>query len=606
MKENLLNGGALLRMKQLRQLPKAKIFLTDTRRWTNKVIKKTDWIAFDTETFQGKCKLICDSENRFLYNPNFDEVLKFLCFKANKNLYRAFWNIDFDVSSILKLWNDIETIDKLIHGNKVSYEKYELYYIRPKLLKIKYGHTSLYFIDLFSMYHKSLNSASKEFLNEQKLKDVDAEKLNTDILYWIENLKDIIKYCKKDALLTKKLGNYISNQVLEANLLLPKFFTSHASLSKQYFRYNCRIPSIKHIPLNILDIAFETYYGGRFELLKKGFFEYLISYDINSAYPSVIRELPSLKYGNWIKVKKINKNECIGFYKVHVKIPELYVSPLPLRLKGNTVVYPTGNYVLWITWYEADLLRKYIHRIAYGYEYIPLNREYYPFRKGVDYLYELKLSNKEINEVFYWLFKLVLNALYGCFLERHRKPDGNIYSGILFNPIYASIICAKVRWQLLKIIPKKYLKYIVAFHTDSILSMKDLKINLGNKIGQWSKELEGSGVILKTGIYQIGDIVKRRCFGLKSINWFDSLKEFGVKDYVLIKKKRALKIAESLKRFHNIDDVNIFYEAERCLYINSGKKRVWFDKFKDCNDLLSRHIDSKPHRFYGIKTEGLK
>lgn len=589
----------------LRELPVSKIVLIDTRRWINSVINKTEFICYDTETYKGTCKLLADSQNRFIYNPTFLECLDFLFYKSGHNLYRAFYNIDFDISAILKLWNNIEKIDELIHGKIVDYKDYSMFYIRPKLFRLQKRNKKVFIVDLFSMFHKSLNKASKEFLNDVKLDDVDASKLNTDLKYWIKNLDDIIKYCKYDADLTARLGNKLVDEVLNCKLLLPKFFTSHASLAKQYFRYKARIPSINHIPLNILDIAYQCYYGGRFEVLKRGFFEKLYEYDINSAYPSTIVELPSLKYGKWIKVKEINPKETIGYYKCVFKIPKQYISPFPIRLKGGLIVFPSGTFATWITWYEADLLRDYIKKLSYGYEYVAWRKEYTPFAKPMRMLYELKRKYKNTNKTFYWLIKLVMNSLYGCFVERHKKADGVITSGILFNPIYGSIITAKTRWKLLKDVGiENYLK-IIAFHTDSIISTEPIKLTINDKLGNWDLEAKDSGVVLKSGIYQIGSIVKRRGFGLKSVNWIEQLEKFQDELEIKIDKIRVIKIAESLMRWHNIERVNEFVEQTRKLNINREFKRRWFDEFKNCQDVLDRNINSETLHLSYINTSNL-
>ncbi|GAH57833.1 unnamed protein product, partial [marine sediment metagenome] len=286
-------------------------------------------------------------------------------------------------------------------------------------------------------------------------------------------------------------------------------------------------------------------------------------YDINSAYPSVIVDLPSLKYGKWIKVKEINSKETIGYYKAVFKIPIQYISPLSLRLKGKLIVNPSGIFATWITWYEADLLRDYIKKLSYGYEYVAWKKEYKPFDKPMRQLYELKRKYKHTNETFYWLVKLVMNSLYGCFVERHRKVDGTITSGILFNSIYGSIITAKTRWKLLKDIGIDNYDKCVAFHTDSVISTEPLKLPISDKLGDWDKEAENYGVILKSGIYQIGKVVKRRGFGLKSVNWIEQLYKFADEMEITIEKERAMKIAECLMRFHNIDRVNIFYEQTK-------------------------------------------
>jgi len=592
--------------KPLRVLPISDIVLTNSRRYIKSVINRESFICYDTETYQGFCKLLCDSTGRHLLNPTFLECIRFLWFRANKSVYRSFYNLDFDISAILKLHDDIEMIDELIHGNPISYEGFLLTYIRPKMFKIQKGHSTVFFTDLFNMYLMSLNNASETFLNDKKLDIVNPKKLNKSLKYWQENESDIIKYCIKDSELTASLGNLLIKEIKATDLQLPRFMTSSASLSKQYFRYNCYITGIERIPLRILDIAFQTYYGGRFEILKRGYFDELYYYDINSAYPKVISELPSLKYGSWTEVMRINENECIGFYKVVLHIPEQYISAFPIKPKKYIVVFPSGHFGAWITWYEADLLRKYIIRVVSGYEYVPNSKEYYPFKKEIKNLYSKKSKYKGINDTWYHIIKITMNALYGCFIEKHKKADGLIYSGILFNPIWASIITAKTRWKLLMDVDKRDWKYIVAFHTDSILSTKKLKLKCNDKINNWKLEKHDSGVILMTGVYQIGDITKRRGFKSDKIDWIKLLERNKNRDYIPMPQTHVNKIAEILKRFANLDELNKFIRFWKRLRINSDKKRNWDRNFESCNDVLNSQISSKTLNYTHFDTRPLE
>ena len=67
-----------------------------------------DVYGYDTETYKGKCRLICcsDGSNNYLLKPTFLECLDFLFYNASRNTaYRFFYNIDFDYNAILKLFD---------------------------------------------------------------------------------------------------------------------------------------------------------------------------------------------------------------------------------------------------------------------------------------------------------------------------------------------------------------------------------------------------------------------------------------------------------------------------------------------------------------------
>ena len=89
-KEFILNNGLIIKNRRLN---------------TKRLYKCEKVIAFDTETYEGTCKLLTCSGSKKILNPSFLECIKFLFYLANNsNTYRFFYNLDFDISSILKLW----------------------------------------------------------------------------------------------------------------------------------------------------------------------------------------------------------------------------------------------------------------------------------------------------------------------------------------------------------------------------------------------------------------------------------------------------------------------------------------------------------------------
>jgi len=637
-------------------LPNSDIYINLRNRFAKKYDEVYTFIGYDTETFNGTCKLICDSKGNSLLDGTFYECLEFLIDDIDDNSHRIFLNMDFDLTAILKLYKGKkEKIQRLLDGFTETFKNLELTYLRPKFLSIKKGNKRVFFTDIYFMFRTSLNVASKKYLNDEKIDDINGKILNESLDYWNENLNKIIEYCIKDCVLTANLGVFLVNKMKEARekaiqfnpkyekfvMKIPKFITSHASFSRQFFMENCRIASIKHVPLQILDISVSTYFGGRFEIIERGFFKKLISLDINSAYPETISMLPSLKYGKWKYInskKEVSKKEIIGYYKVHLIIPEMRISPFVIKHKG-VVLFPSGVFETWITWYEYDLLKDYVYAFYDGFEYHPYPREYYPFKEAIDFLFSLKsffkYDKKENDEVLSWIFKIFMNAVYGCFIERHKqilidengKETEMTIAGKMFNPIYASIITARTRWKLLKDSGKRNWKYIIGFHTDSIICKKlplRMIFKLGKKLGKWSIEKKGKGLIIMSGIYQIGKYARNRGFSTKnqdsiketsegkSLDWYDVLRNAITKEKncsecnnvkkcnkshkIQFERMKVIKSAESMKRWNNLEKANSFIEFNKCLDINSDVKRNWNRDFYNISDLLENNISSKTRK----------
>jgi len=603
-----------------------------------KVNNRTTWnknridnvIAFDTETHKGVCRLLCSSDllntkGKYLYMKGipranrFEACLNFLIQYGNKKKYNYswffFWNIDFDISSILKHWNNIKAIRKLYKGMEVNYKEFKLSWIKGRIFILKKGKKVVRFTDLNNLFKSKLQKASLKYLENESKDDIDGSMLNNSLTYWNRNIDDIIKYCIQDCILTQKLGIILLITLIKAKVSLPKYLVSPASLSKADFRYNCYIPNINHIPKKIIDIGYDTYFGGRFEIIKRGTIPEGYLYDINSQYPKMIMELPSLKYGVWLPYlseyleyepkltsKTIPKEQCIGYFKAKVHIPDdNYLSTIPIRHKG-IVKFCNGYFEKWFTWYDLDLMRDYIVEITEGYIYKESPFEYYPFLDRILFHYRRKAESKNLNELMYAVYKLTMNALYGCFIEVHKNEldDGSFEydAGLLFNPIYASQITAFGRWSVVKDVWNER-ESILAIHTDSILMDKEIKLDIGKEIGQWSKEASGKAYILNTGMYQINgkkNKIATRGIPKKFIrNWFwfaGWYNELNIKEF---KVKRMLKIGQSLVQYNNILGVNIMYDNIKSVNLNSDKKRCWNRNFIDFKDSLNNNIESLPY-----------
>ncbi len=594
------------------------LVIKNRRQFIKRLYRCEKILAYDVETYKGSCKLIANSESKRLLNPSFLECIKFLFYLAdNSNTYRFFYNIDFDFSAILKLWKSnikvlqnriIRKIGYLKNGISVKYKMFTIKWIKGRMITIRHNtrRKSVIYTDIFSFLPLGLNIEAKKYLKEIKFGNIDGNLLNTSLDYWNKRKKDIIKYCIQDCILTKKLGKLLIDTIEKNDLPLPRYLVSSASLSKQFFRLNCFIPSICQVPHIIQQIAYDCYYGGRFEIFKRGFFDKLYLRDINSQYPDFMKEMPNLRDGLWKKINFLPKKQCIGYFLAEVNIPKEYKIPtIPIHHKGINK-FPCGMFEKWCTWFDLDLIRDFIVNISEGYIFIPTHRNYKPFKENIELLYSKKRKLKK-KRLDYNIVKLCINAFYGCFIETHKNYDINgnydLVGGILFNSVYASQITAFGRWSVIKDIPRKNYDNIIAIHTDSIISdiSLDKHLTLNSDIGNWSKEpgSKGKGIILNTGMYQIGYLVKTRGIPRKIIkNWLRFCLKNRIYKIKKFKIKHMRKLSEGLVRDKSLINVNIMINDTRTVNSNSDTKRDWLKPFKSFNEVLTTNIDSYPYYCY--------
>lgn len=562
--------------------------------------------GLDTETYEGYVKLICDDVGRYAITEDFQDCINFLTHQRYRGKYNWFYNIQFDFESIVKHL-DIVDLRELYHENEIVYNKHTITYLPRKFFGIEDNNNNrYYFYDMYNFLDVSLNKASKKFLKDEKISSVDANLLNTDITYWNNNKENIIKYCIKDAELTKRLADYFWDIIYKRLNFYPKSPMSKGKLSEEYFLHVCKVPAINHIPEKVVQTAYESFYGGRFELLKRGYAEKIYCYDIKSAYPAEIANLPNFSKGKFVKVKEVNPDAYTGFYKCKVMAYEENFSPFKLKLNAGLNLYPNGTFNQFLTKKEYDFYERSFGNSAinveYGYEWIPKTLEY-PFKSEIERLYQWKDSEKD--EDIKYCVKIILNSLYGKFIQ--VSGDNNT-TGRLFNPLYAALITSGCRVKILELgLQRPY--SVISFSTDSVISQEKLSVPLEAKLGDFQKDFEGQGVFVMSDVYNLwNDETKKvksklRGFSIASTKDYDNAETY-LKD-ILNKMDSSIYEYFTNRPYHlgecllhvkkrKITDINKFAQIKKQIDINGDKKRMWEKEFICGKDCLKELHNSKP------------
>lgn len=547
--------------------------------------------GFDTETINGKVVLFTDSTGAFIREPQtISESLDFLSAAGNEFMINGFWNIDYDLRAVLKFL-DRRQLENFYFSKGIRIGEYKIKWIPHKAFKVKKGKHYFNFYD-FSQFFGfiSLDTASKKFLNDSK------HEMDTKVWTkqeFTQRFPEILRYCIHDSELTARLGEYAQASFKTAGADFNKPY-SCAYISEKYFRSKCYIPRIDNVPLPVLEYAFNSYRGGRFEAFRRGYFSDIYQHDIKSAYPYQIADLIDLTAGKWEKITGFNPSAYYGFY--HVQLDE---KPQSIALTNdyfkfetrNIAHYSTGKQTTFLSQaelqYYLDQNRGSFHVID-GYCYTPYE-EIKPF-SIIRRLYEERKRGDQQN----YAFKIMMNSLYGKFLQ--MTPQGEYFkTGNLFNPVYAAIITANTRLELLKK-SEGAEDSVIMYLTDSILSDKKL-CSTSETLGEWNYEGHGEGVVLGSGVYSIvGEKQKNRFRGFnKGKNLFELLQEHKRAKEIKVIQHRPQGIAESiLHKAKNWENMNVFLDQIKILNPNFDKKREWERSFRNFGDCLKHEIASKP------------
>lgn len=558
-----------------------------------------------------------------------------------------FHNIQYDFEGLLKLFP--EEVSLLIYGNGIVYFNksgevcpaqeyhYKLHYIPQKAfhIKIKGGHKYSYF-DSLQYFNMGLAAASKKFLGNNK-GDFDAKasiknlfRLKTTIDYEIRRLEEKQKFCVSnadlveinekiavlktfdsakdyraclleyailDAKLCRDLGELIVNGVHQ--FAYTKNFNSTASISEYYFRSNgLTIPKLSNWRYKEF---MRSYYGGRFEITKKGYLDNVNFYDIKSAYPAAMSEMPIISSKPIVRsVYSLNDNALYGAYRINCTIPDWYISPLPVR--ENVVMFPTGKFTdYWVDKCTLEMLQNFgiDYKITKGVEIQDKDHSFI-LNPLIKTCYDIKEDKAGQPEPVRLAAKINMNSLYGKFIqvindtelqliesldEMEKTGSGSLFHigedsyrrvhttkfkvGKLFAPFYAAHITAHTRRQLFETAHKIGFENVIGFHTDSII-LQDKTIPEENRLGGWEAESLNAQInLLKTGMYE--------CFS----NGQSKIRARGVgrqdtilKDSFSVKRRYGLN--QAVRK--NFDSMNIISHSELANNLNTDQKRNWTEQ----------------------------
>lgn len=531
-------------------------------------------VGLDSEAYTtGEPFLFCFSDDSHCHAKDVFEALfqnvyegvKFVAYNLKYEQGALFYHIP------------AELLARLREYGRCEYEGYKISIIENKEVKISRAHKTRYIYDIYRYYGTSLDKASARYLDDHKIKST--KRFTPGVV--ARDMGRIIEYCTKDALLTKQLADlFISN--LHKLQLYPRKLISTGYISGTHFAkiHNCNINKLYSNYPELVNAAWDSYNGGMFQVFKRGRGKFW-QYDINSAYPAQIAKLKTLERCEVFSGIKIPQCD-FGFVDCEMLISSKF-SPITVKV-NNLNIYPQGYVRRWITLIEYDYLKSRGNDIKVFEGWYIRCKDEYPYKKEIERLYRLKAEYKGKDDMQYLLVKILLNSLYGKFLQITEVFDKDFQShfraGMLFNPVYAAYITAGTRVELCKVMDTQP-KAVCAVHTDSVVSDKPLPLECDKLMGGWDFVSKGMGYIIGSGVYSIGRTVHFRGFDRKLNLGHMIRKSKGGK--IEISQKLAQTWRQAI--FRNSEDINLFTDEDKILDLNFDKKRMWKSRF-NANKLI--------------------
>ena len=444
------------------------------------------------------------------------------------------------------------------------------------------------FFDIAQFYnHTSLEKAYEQNIAPLPTEYKDFKRNRSEFSKWFveNNKKRIIDYCLTDCKFTLELSNLWVKLFHDVfGVYVNRWLSSGYLAEKVIITHNVHIPLFNSIPCEIQDLAYRSYYGGRFEMLIRGFIGEGYLYDINSAYPHALTKLPDLDNGEWVNGTRIHPKAELGFFKIEATVPiENYITPFPLRTYNGInklLIFPSGNFITTCTLHELIACENPdYYKILDSWQFIP-NSSYYPLKDFIEVNYNKRLELKNADNPAQLPIKIILNSIYGK-TGQTRHGMGN-----LFNPVIFAFTTGFTRGQMYKFVRDSNLnKEVVSFATDSLCVTKNLNLPAIKELGMFSLANSAYDVfMLQNGYYRFNGIWKSRGFGKDAGKLVEhiGIKETDGRLYLVLQETRSTRLRTAIVE-NRIRDIGKIQPYEKKINLNADRKRHWLTRLESVN-----------------------
>jgi len=458
-------------------------------------------------------------------------------------------------------------------------------YGRPTFARLTHRkqNRQILIVDSFLWFQGTLAKAAELFCPElPKLKRL--KNLGTKLFKM--NDEEFYNYAMRDSVIAYHIGKSVQKIIQQFEIMQP---VSLADMSAKIFRHHFlkkRIPACGNMQTSA---ALFSYHGGKNNVVTDaapGWHTDVTAMDISSAYPYAMSQLPSMSIEKNYKRMSMTRNPTcdsvpeLGVYKCS---GTAHVCEWPVVFQHNFKPIQGRFTDVWIQGIELN------EALRTGEVTLTKIRGYYydserdsipsPFKAYCEHFYKLKQT--ETNPVLRYMYKLILNSVYGKFIQTHKQSriiytdvdsgttqeTHDLIAGGMFHPFIASAITAHTRAYIHQL---EHEHKAIHTATDGIYTKykRIRRVPMAPISGLGSMEIEGRGdlVLLRNKcyiLYGTSGKLKSQHFRGKYIDKFakhgfqgtvfdlEKCVAHNVRRYTVTRPNR---LKESLKRGLNVNE----------------------------------------------------
>lgn len=432
----------------------------------------------------------------------------------------------YDINMILRDLTERELTALYKYGKLQWRNTYNLEWRRGKSLWIKriWDKQSITIYDVLPFFQTSFVNACDSFLgNEFVNRDQIVANKALRSSFTLDDVPVISEYNSSELTNLIMLAETLRERLDKVDLRPSRWDGPGAIAAALLKRENIK-DAENECPGPVAEAGRYAYAGGRFEVLKFGHVNKpAYEYDINSAYPAALRNVPNLNRGSW----RQTTNPIHDFTVIKLRYTAYrqdIPGPLFRRNPKGTICYPTSG----IGWYwkpEYDSALLYQEK-GYGtvevldaWEFVEWNDSVKPFA-FLNPMFELRKILKAAGDGAEKALKLGYNSIYGKLAQQigayydykdkcwHKPPYHQLeWAGYTTSYCRAKVLTAALQ----------DMEAVIAFETDAIFTTRPLNLPVSDNLGDWEMTEFTALTYLQSGMY----------FGtLKKPKWNDRTKEW--------------------------------------------------------------------------------
>lgn len=366
------------------------------------------------------------------------------------------------------------------------------------------------FYDVVSLFQRPFIAACDEYLGDGfEDRDLIVKNKRLRSGFDVSDLEEIERYMSAELVNGVKLMNEFRERIYRVGMRVSRW-DGPGALAVALFQEHDIKSHLSPTERWMSEAVTSAYFGGRFEVCLTGYSsENVYEYDINSAYPWALQDVPSLAGGRW--VTHTGYHDPGTDFVLHYVVFTGHINnvnrpyPLPFRKQDGNVSFPR-HVVGWYWGPEVAVAQKYVDQYG-GSLAVQETRVFYPVTDVRPFafigpIYKLRLALKKAKDGAQVGIKLALNSMYGKLAQQlgwKQTPNG-----IRIPPYhqleYAGYATSRCRAALFDAVLQD-LDSVVAFETDAMFTTRPLTVIEGEGLGEWGRDVFTDMVYLQSGTY---------------------------------------------------------------------------------------------------------